>query len=298
MLQTSLNQITVESDFFTTLKYLKAESLQNIVDGKCDAIFSKMLVECTSREKAQDLAYALFSGPRCSRFRQFNSSSTALNYLLIDKKLPAADLCEAIKKVFEDLKSEKIVSDTSAEVADIHPVRPWPGYPGETYQNEDLVAVIHGGGRRHIEAFLQGESSAGYRCDSHLKGIFLTPIAKDKQIIDTGEAAKQKVKDLVLGSRAPLYATRTPLEHCDEPYVIAGLIPRKYLYCVNQNAYEVVLKQEDVTHFQLIFSQSVPATAEHLLILNRDRFLQKFSKNPDLQKRLDKCFIRVTSCVE
>jgi len=75
--------------------------------------------------------------------------------------------------------------------------------------------------------------------------------------------------------------------------VIAGFIPKKHLYSVNHNTYEVVLRQEDAPHFQLIFSKTITATIAQLPVLNHDDFLKNFSKNPELQQRLEQSFVRL-----
>lgn len=262
-----------ETDFFL----LKAESLQNIAAGKCDAIFAKILEECVhDREKANDLAYALFSGPRCPNFTLYNESGIALIYLLLDKELSNPDLCRVIKNAFEELKRQK-VSESQA-ITNSRELKAWDGLKGE------VITVLHGGGRRHIEAFLKGSSDAGYKCDSDYKGIFLTPSCS----VDTSQ-----LRSLVMNSRAPLYATRTPLYHCDDPQVIVGTVPKKYLYSVNSNSYEVVLKREDALHLTLLYSETIKATVDQLRIFSVNNFLEKFEEDPELKARLKQSFKRL-----
>jgi len=283
-------QMAAEVDFDqilpseNSLAVLKKESLQNIAAGKCDAIFDKILNDCLKdREKAKELAYTLFSGSRCDYFRSFNVSGKALSYLLLDEKLSTPDLCHVIKNAFEDLKKEKIPS--SQTMTNSKEINGWNGYPGEVYQEDEMVAVHHGGGRRHIESFLKGSSESGYKCDSDHQGIFLTPIPKNFD--------RSNIKMAVLCSRAPLYATRTPLKHCDDAQVIAGLVQKKYLHSVNCNAYEVILKKEDASRLTLLYSETIAANINQLPVLNKDKFLCKFDEDPDLKIRLSQSFDRL-----
>ncbi|CUI18155.1 hypothetical protein PNK_p0101 (plasmid) [Candidatus Protochlamydia naegleriophila] len=285
-------QIATEFDDQTlpnNLAILKNESLENIVAGKCDEIFDKILNECLKdKKKAKDLAYALFSGSRCDKFRRQNLSAKGLSYVILDEKLSSSDLCHVIKNAFEDLKKEEIPSDQI--ISNFKKINGWNGYNGDVYEENEPVMVHHGGGRRHIESFLNGSPDSGYECDSSCQGIFLTVLPKKSDV--------NLIKTLVMGSRAPIYAKRTPLQHCDDPMVIAGFVQKKYLHTVNYNHYEVILKKEDASQLQIIYSQTISATIEELPYLDKQMFLSKFDQDPDLKFRISQSFNRLyNSCL-
>jgi hypothetical protein len=261
---------------------LKKASLYDINQGHCDEIFAQALPLVTNREQAQDLAYALFSGEKYRTYGPAHNFVKGLAHLLLDKKLSETVLCKVIKRAFDTLKTENI-SPTEKETASPKTLPNWLGYSSTPQENDAdiLVLVSHGGGKRHIAEFFNQESTSGYRCDSSIQGIFVTPFVPSKTPLDLAN-----LKKAAMSSRAPNYATRTPLRHCDNAHVIVGHIPKKYLYAVNHNSYEAVIKKEDASFFTKVFEETIEGSIGQLNFLDFETFSKEFSNDPDLETEI------------
>lgn len=293
-----INTNSIENDVPVEdiLENLKDATIEEIISGKWDASF-EMALKCakSDRQIAKDLAYALFSG---SKHQPYQNITYLLSYLYLDDQSSSLDFCAVIQKGFEKLKHIKANSS--------EPNGKYQNWPGKVFGNEsigygenDKVLVLHGGGKRHIQAYVDQKKHAGYFCNGSIKGIILSPISKQsmKEIISEDVAGKVNdilLRKLVFESRAPEYANSTPLLHCDEPHVIAALVPKKYLYSVNNNAYEVVLKKEHASELEIIFSKTLKNPTVSLIPMIKESILeQEFGEDIELLSRLKECIGRM-----
>jgi len=108
-----------------------------------------------------------------------------------------------------------------------------------------LVWFSHGGGHRFIHQFFQG-ANKGYANETGGQGIFVTP----HRIAKTAAEASS--------NRDTLYALRAPLKWIDQPVILKGQIPARYLKVVNHNGgYEAVIFPKDRHHVVNVSLESI-----------------------------------------
>jgi len=196
------------------------------VNERFNSVFTKVRkILANGTEKAQlialqDLAYRLFSGIDATAVRTNSPHCTLLRMALLNERPDPTDVASALLRAYEALETtNKKSKGSSADKefqswAKVHGVAP-----------ETMIDIIHGGGRRYLNDFLQGQASSS-AMEARGGGLFVS-IKRYAQERDTS-------------------TPRTPLMFFDDLTYFTGSIPAHYLQLVNDNAYDAVILPEHV----------------------------------------------------
>lgn len=266
------------SAFQAAISELEKATIEQLKKGSCDGAVQEALKLADSLQKLKDVAYVLFSGERHIRN---NSHLESLTYLVLDRNIDISDLSQAIQFVFNEWKKAEAAPRKTESVV----------VQGEkVWRDEEWVVIHHGGGLKHIQAFLKQESKSGYSCDAYGRGMYFTPVDQK-----TAKLATALLVRWVQHSRTPTYACRTPVKHFDQPTILIGKIQAQYLK-TTCNSYEVVIPHMHADKIEILALTNLDnreLICKQLPFLTPSAFLDLYKENEVLGKRLLVSFQRV-----
>lgn len=183
-------------------------------------------------KELKGIAYETFAGTNFVK-RDLSRNYRVLWMIFFTSDPLPEDVASVLFRTYEDFLNDKYEADSSSTDHEF-------AIFGES---EEMIPVSYGGGMRFFQVFQEGKHQ-GYANEAGGKGLFVTI-----QTLDIPSRYKK---------RDWSYATRTPLQHFDEPFTFKGEIPAKYLHRVNHNAYEAVIFSENVGHLKIIEQQYTP----------------------------------------
>jgi len=274
-------QTNSQSDFSRLLQeFEKKKTISGLQEGRHDQAVETLIQLAAKKEELHELAYQLFSGEAHVGFNLGLDQLTILAYLFPDPVIAVADIKSVLSEAFASWKKAYKPSELKADLDNPNP-----------FTSEDEIFIHHGGGLRHLDAFLRGEESSGYKCHKHkglIDGIFVSWAQKVPQAED---------KSAWLTTRSPEYAYRAPVEHFDIPAIFQATIQAKYLVPTT-NGYERILPKGSVQYlkhtkvtqlpmdnYQNMISQlPMPASADRAFPRLESAFRKKIQESLDKAK--------------
>lgn len=198
-------------------------------------ILSSNLTDQEKIQSLKDLAYTYFAGSDFIRINFSDNYKILKIIFYVSHPLPT-DIASVFLRTLEDKierenKEKTFIENKEEPTEAIFPA--W--HEGIAISGEEEIKISHGGGKKFIDLFFQ-KANIGYAEQTDKKGIYVTVHHK-------------KYSDATTNNRDFAYATRTPLEHFDDPVTIKGTIKAKYLWQANSNVYEAVLPPENIGFF-------------------------------------------------
>jgi len=222
--------LEINSELYSTSPDYK-ELVDRVEKQLCKNIDQKSMLK-----ELKGIAYETFAGTNFVK-RDLSRNYRVLWMIFFTREPLPEDVASVLFRTYEDFLNDKnkaVSSSSNREFAVFD-------------KSEEMIPVSYGGGMRFFQVFQEGKHQ-GYASEAGGKGLFVTI-----QMPDIPSSYKE---------RDWSYATRTPLQHFDEPFTFKGEIPAKYLHRVNHNAYEAVIFVENIGHLKIIETQATPSSLD------------------------------------